>query len=214
MVAPAVIVTLVFAYFPMYGIQLAFREFDFTAGLTGGEWVGMKYFTQFFSSPLFWDLMRNTVAISLTTLVVGFIAPVVLALAVNQVVGVRRRRFTQTATYLPHFISIVVVVGMLQVFLSPTSGVIPNFLGFFGVSDTNYLGDPGAFVPVYVISEVWQHCGGTASSTSRRSPASTPTCTRRPGWTAPAAPRSSGTSTCRPSCRPWSSCSSSTWAGC
>lgn len=159
MVAPAVAVTLVFAYFPMYGIQLAFREFDFTAGLTGGEWVGMKYFNQFFTSPLFWDLMRNTVAISLTTLVVGFVAPIVLALAVNQVVGLRRKRFTQTATYLPHFISIVVVVGMLQVFLSPTTGVIPNFLSFFGVTDTNYLGDPDAFVPVYVISEVWQHCG-------------------------------------------------------
>ncbi len=159
MLAPAVVVTAVFAYVPMYGIQLAFREFDFAAGLTGGKWVGFKYFQQFFDSPLFWDLVRNTVAISLTTLLVGFIAPVMLALTVNQIVGPRRKRFTQTATYLPHFISIVVVVGMLQVFLSPTSGVIPNFLGLFGVEGTNYLGNPGSFVPVYVISEVWQHCG-------------------------------------------------------
>jgi putative aldouronate transport system permease protein len=94
-----------------------------------------------------------------TTLVVGFIAPIVLALAVNQIVGVRKKRFTQTATYLPQFISIVVVVGMLQVFLSPTSGVVPNFLSLFGIDGTNYLGDTNAFVPVYVISEVWQHCG-------------------------------------------------------
>jgi len=159
MLAPAVVVTAVFAYVPMYGIQLAFREFDFAAGLTGGRWVGFKYFTQFFESPMFWDLIRNTVTISFTTLVVGFVAPVALALMVNQIVGRRRKRFTQTATYLPHFISIVVVVGMLQVFLSPTSGVIPNFLGLFGIEGGNYLGDPDAFVPVYVISEVWQHCG-------------------------------------------------------
>lgn len=159
MLAPAVAVTVVFAYVPMYGIQLAFREFDFAAGLTGGDWVGLKYFRQFFDSPLFWDLVRNTVTISLTTLLVGFVAPIALALTVNQIVGSRRKRFTQTATYLPHFISIVVVVGMLQVFLSPSSGVVPHFLGLFGVSGTNFLGDPDAFVPVYVVSEVWQHCG-------------------------------------------------------
>lgn len=159
MVAPAVAVTLVFAYFPIYGIQLAFREFDFAQGLTGGDWVGMKYFTQFFESPMFWPLMRNTVTISLTTLVVGFFAPIALALVVNQILGRRRKRFMQTATYLPHFISIVVVVGMLQVFLSPTSGFITRLLELVGVSGVNFLGDPEAFVPVYVISEVWQHCG-------------------------------------------------------
>ena len=190
--------TPVFAYFPMYGIQLAFREFDFSAGLTGGEWVGMKYFSQFFASPLFWDLIRNTVAISLTTLVVGFIAPIVLALAVNQVVGVRRKRFTQTATYLPHFISIVVVVGMLQVFLSPTSGVIPNFLGALRGDRGQLPGRPGRVRPGVrdlrglAALRVEQH---HLPRRARR--ASTPTCTRRPGSTARAARRSSGTSTCR-----------------
>jgi putative aldouronate transport system permease protein len=159
MVAPAIAFTLVFAYFPMYGIQLAFREFDFQAGLTGGEWVGLRYFNQFFESPLFWTLMRNTVAISFTTLVVGFVAPIALALIINQIFNARRKRFMQTATYLPHFISIVVIVGMLQVFLSPSSGLISRALGVFGGGDTNYLGDPDAFIPVYVISEVWQHCG-------------------------------------------------------
>ena len=91
-VKSAVIVTAIFAYGPMYGIQLAFREFDFNAGLTGGDWVGMKYFQQFFESPQFWSLMRNTVTISLTTLVFGFIAPIALALLINQVIGVRRKR--------------------------------------------------------------------------------------------------------------------------
>ncbi|WP_240674815.1 ABC transporter permease [Cellulomonas endophytica] len=159
MLAPAIALTVVFAYVPMYGLQLAFREFDFAQGLTGGDWVGLAYFRQFFASPLFWDLLRNTVAISLTTLVVGFVAPIALALVVNQVVGRRRKRFLQTATYLPHFISIVVVVGMLQVFLNPATGVLPRSLGLLGVEGGNLLGSTSAFVPVYVISEVWQHCG-------------------------------------------------------
>jgi putative aldouronate transport system permease protein len=159
MVAPAALFVIVFSYVPMYGVQLAFREFDFASGFTGGEWVGLKYFQQFFDSPLFWPLMRNTAVISLSTLVAGFVAPIALALIVNQVIGRRRKRFMQTATYLPHFISIVVIVGMLQVFLSPTSGLLTRFLGAVGVDGVNFLGDPQAFVPVYVISDVWQHCG-------------------------------------------------------
>lgn len=159
MLAPAIAFTAVFAYGPMYGIQLAFREFDFTKGLTGGEFVGMKYFVQFFESPQFWTLMGNTATISLATLAFGFIAPIVLAILINQVFHVRRKRFTQTATYLPHFISIVVIVGMLQVFLSPSTGLITRFLENFGITGVNFLGDTSTFVPVYVISEVWQHCG-------------------------------------------------------
>ncbi len=159
MVAPAIGFVARFSYFPMYGIQLAFREFDFSAGLSGGEWVGFKYFIQFFESPQFWTLMRNTVLISITTLVVGFITPIILALIINQVVGRRKRKFLQTATYLPHFISVVVIVGMLQVFLSPSSGLITRFLNDIGITGVNFLGDTSAFVPVYVISEVWQHSG-------------------------------------------------------
>jgi len=158
MLLPAVAFVGLFSYVPMYGIQLAFREFDFQAGLTGGDWVGWKYFVQFFESPLFWQLMRNTFVISFTTLVFGFIAPIVLALVVNQIFGPGRKRFMQTATYLPHFISVVVLVGMLQVFLNPTSGVIAKLFYFLGF-DGNFLGDTAAFVPVYVISEVWQHAG-------------------------------------------------------
>jgi len=159
MVAPAVAFVAVFAYVPMYGLQLAFREFDFAAGITGGDWVGLKYFQQFFDSPQFWNLLRNTVVISVSTLVAGFVAPIALALMVNQVLGRRRKKFLQTATYLPHFISIVVIVGMLQVFLSPTSGLITRVVGLFGVDDANFLGSASAFVPVYVLSEVWQHAG-------------------------------------------------------
>ncbi|EWS79767.1 sugar ABC transporter permease [Brachybacterium phenoliresistens] len=159
MLAPALGFVIVFAYVPMYGIQLAFREFDFTAGLTGGKWVGLKYFIPFFESPLFWDLMRNTVVISMATLVLGFITPIFLALVINQILRSRIKRAVQTITYLPHFISIVVIVGMLQVFLSPTSGLITRVLAFFGIDGVNFLGSTSTFVPVYVISEVWQHTG-------------------------------------------------------
>ncbi|MFI7128710.1 ABC transporter permease [Nonomuraea sp. NPDC050153] len=159
MVLPAVGFVGLFMYVPMYGIQLAFREFDFAAGLTGGEWAGLKYFRQFFDSPLFWPLLRNTFVIAFTTLVVGFVAPVLLALMINQIAGGRRKRVMQTATYLPHFISIVVIVGMLQAFLNPTTGLLTRVLGVFGLDGVNFLGDTSAFVPVYVISDVWQHCG-------------------------------------------------------
>ncbi|MEW1837840.1 ABC transporter permease subunit [Nonomuraea angiospora] len=159
MVLPAVGFVAVFMYAPMYGIQLAFREFDFAAGLTGGDWAGLKYFRQFFDSPLFWPLLKNTFVIAFTTLVVGFVAPILLALMINQIAGGRRRRVMQTATYLPHFISIVVVVGMLQAFLNPSTGLLTRVLAPFGLDGVNFLGDTSAFVPVYVISDVWQHCG-------------------------------------------------------
>ncbi|MEV4018578.1 ABC transporter permease subunit [Nonomuraea angiospora] len=159
MVLPAVGFVAVFMYVPMYGIQLAFREFDFAAGLTGGEWAGLKYFRQFFDSPLFWPLLKNTFVIAFTTLVVGFVAPILLALMINQIAGGRRKRVMQTATYLPHFISIVVIVGMLQAFLNPSTGLLTRALAVFGLDGVNFLGDTAAFVPVYVISDVWQHCG-------------------------------------------------------
>jgi putative aldouronate transport system permease protein len=159
MVLPAVGFVAVFMYVPMYGIQLAFREFDFTAGLTGGDWVGLKYFRQFFDSPLFWPLLKNTFVIAFTTLVVGFVAPILLALMINQIAGGRRKRVMQTATYLPHFISIVVIVGMLQAFLNPSTGLLTRVSALFGLDGVNFLGDTAAFVPVYVISDVWQHCG-------------------------------------------------------
>ena len=111
MVLPAIGFIVLFAYVPMYGIQLAFREFDVTKGLTGGEWVGLKYFTQFFNNPLFGQIMVNTITISLWTLVMGFFAPIVLALLINQIGSKQIKGLTQTITYMPHFISTVVMVG-------------------------------------------------------------------------------------------------------
>ena len=154
MALPAILFVALFAYVPMYGIQLAFREFVPSAGLTGGKFVGFKYFEQFFESPQFSNLIVNTIRVSLGTLVFGFIAPIILALLINQIAGKRIKGFVQTITYMPHFISTVVIVSMINIFLNPDSGMIGRFCG-----ETNLMGNADAFAPIYWITEVWQHCG-------------------------------------------------------
>ena len=156
MALPAMVFVFIFAYIPMYGIQLAFRDFVPSKGLTGGAFVGFKYFVQFFTSPMFASTMINTFKISLGTLVLGFLAPIVLALLINQIGSQKIKGFVQTITYMPHFISTVVIVSMISIFLNPTSGFIGRFLNEDGKS---ILGDPNLFTPIYWITEVWQHCG-------------------------------------------------------
>jgi putative aldouronate transport system permease protein len=156
MLTPAVILTLVFAYIPLYGIQLAFRTYVPAKGLAGGDWVGFQYFIQFFQSPLFGTIVWNTVRISLWTLAVGFIAPIALALLLNQIGGRRSKGFVQTVTYMPHFISLVVIVAIINIFLSPDTGLLGQLLG------SNVLANPDAFTPIYWVSEVWQHTGWNA----------------------------------------------------
>jgi len=156
MALPAMVFVFIFAYIPMYGIQLAFREFVPRKGLTGGTFVGLKYFQKFFESPQFVSLMRNTISISLSTLVMGFICPIILALLINQIGSKKIKGFVQTITYMPHFISTVVIVSMISIFLNPNSGFIGRF---FNENGKSVLGDPNLFTPIYWISEVWQHCG-------------------------------------------------------
>ena len=128
LVMPAICFTVVFAYIPMYGVQLAFRRYDITKGLTGGKWVGFQYFRQFFNDPLFGEIIANTFRISLWTLTMGFIAPILLALLINQIGGAKIKGFVQTITYMPHFISTVVMVSMIQIFLQPGNGLLGRFL--------------------------------------------------------------------------------------
>lgn len=157
MVLPAILFVAVFAYGPMYGVQLAFRDFDVSKGLTGGTWVGFKYFELFFKNPQFSQILINTFRISLWTLAMGFIAPIILALLINQIGSHRVKRFTQTITYLPHFISTVVMVSIIQIFLAPGSGIFGRFFGEYTL-----LGNPDVFTHIYWISEVWQHAGWNA----------------------------------------------------
>lgn len=159
MIIPAIVVIFIFNYIPMYGIQLAFRDYDFSKGLTGGEWRGLFYFKQFFDSYMFADLMRNTIVISLATIVLGFPAPIILALLLNQVKWKRAKKTLQTTIYLPHFISLVVMVGLLNVLLSPNTGIIGFLLTAAGLGDVNLLGSTKTFVSVYVLSDIWQHAG-------------------------------------------------------
>lgn len=120
----------------------------------GGRFAGLRYFEQFFRSGMFVNIMVNTLRISLWTLVMGFIAPIVLALLINQISSSKIKGFVQTVTYMPHFISTVVIVSMINIFLSPSTGMIGRLF-----PGTDLLGEPGLFTPIYWISEVWQHMG-------------------------------------------------------
>lgn len=161
MILPAALYILIFCYGPMYGLQLAFKDYDFSKGITGGDWAGLKYFMQYFQSPMFIPTIRNTFIIAFFSLICGFPIPIILAIAINAVKGARWKRTVQTVVYLPYFISTVVLVAILQILLSPTTGVLSNALRAIGLigEGTNLLGDPSAFVPVYVISGVWQSAG-------------------------------------------------------
>ncbi len=157
MLLPAIVVIFIFNYVPMYGIQLAFRDFVANKGLTGGPFVGMKYFNKFINSFQFWNLIRNTITLSGFSILVGFPMPIILALMLNQIRNERYKKILQTTIYFPHFISTVVMVGLIVVFLSPNTGVVGNLVNKLGYGK-NLLG-ADTFVPVYVLSDVWQHAG-------------------------------------------------------
>ncbi|MBT1161891.1 MULTISPECIES: ABC transporter permease [Bifidobacterium] len=151
---PAMAFVALFAYVPMYGLRLAFYNFNPSKGLMGGTFAGMKYFNQFFKSGMFVQILTNTLRISLWTLVMGFIAPIILALLINQIGSVKIKSFVQTVTYLPHFISTVVIVTMINIFLAPNTGLLGRFF-----PNSNLLAKPNLFTPIYWITEVWQHMG-------------------------------------------------------
>lgn len=161
MLLPAMIYILIFCYVPMYGVQLAFREYSFTSGITGGKWVGLKYFKQYFESPMFWPTLRNTFVISFTSIVVSFPAPIILAMIINQLRNKKWKKVVQTTVYIPYFISVVVMVSMINVLFSNDSGVVGNLLKDLNLvaADTNILGKESAFVPLYVLTGVWQSMG-------------------------------------------------------
>ncbi|SHH87932.1 ABC transporter permease [Clostridium grantii] len=159
LILPAVIYFLIFHYAPMYGIQIAFKDFSPVKGITGSPWVGFKYFERFFNSYQFWILLKNTLGISVFQLVAGFPIPIILALLLNQVKQKHFKKLVQTVTYIPHFISVVVLVGMLNVFLSPTTGLVNNLLHLLGKDPIYFLGVPEYFKSIFVFSGVWQNAG-------------------------------------------------------
>ncbi|MFB5675938.1 ABC transporter permease [Paenibacillus terreus] len=158
-ITPAVLYFIIFHYIPMYGVQIAFKNFIPTKGITGSPWVGFDHFERFFNSYYFWDLLWNTFSLSLYELAVGFPLPIILALAFNEIRNGFFKRSVQTITYAPHFISVVVMAGMIITFLSPSTGMIVRIVEFLGFQAPDLLTDPAWFKTVYVLSGVWQSAG-------------------------------------------------------
>lgn len=159
---PALVILILFSYVPMYGVQLAFRDYNPIMGITGSPWVGFEHFTRFFNSYQFKQLISNTLILSLYSLIVGFPIPIILALALNQVKNSKFKKFVQTVTYAPHFISVVVLVGMLGIFFSVNGGLVNEVIKMFGGEPTLFMGEVKYFRHMYVWSGIWQSMGWSA----------------------------------------------------
>ena len=159
MLAPAAIILFLFTYIPMGGIIIAFKDYAPALGIWNSPWGGLKHFAQFFKSYQFVNTIRNTLSISIYSIVVGFPLPIILALLCHQLKDNFFKKFFQVVTYLPHFISIMVMCGMILIFLSPKNGLFANILRLFDVQMPNILGIPQAFSSIYVWSDVWQNMG-------------------------------------------------------
>lgn len=157
---PALLYVGIFHYGPLYGLQIAFKNYSLSKGIWDSPWVGFKWFIMFFKTPRFWNIMKNTLLISAYSMGMSFPFAVILALMLNSVKNVRWKKLVQTITYMPHFISTVVLVGMISVFFSPRSGFINTILSWFGgPGDTYFMGMSSAFPHLYVWSGVWQSTG-------------------------------------------------------
>ena len=157
-VLPMLIYILIFNYLPMYGIQLAFKDYRVTDGIWGSAWVGLKHFKTFFDSYQFKDLLWNTLSLSIYSLIAGFPMPIIFALFLNYVTDIRLKKVAQMITYAPHFISTVVYCGMILIFLS-CDGVINQILMYIGIEPVNFLSNPSNFRHIYVWSGVLQNIG-------------------------------------------------------
>ena len=158
MLVPVVAYYIIFNYWPMYGVQMAFRNFNPMVGISRSPWVGIQHFQSFFNSFFFWRLLRNTFLISFYNLLFAFPAPIILALLLNEIRKIKFKRTVQTIVYLPHFVSVVVVAGMMHDFLRQ-EGIINSIVAFFGGERTSFLLELHTFRPVFIISDIWQGVG-------------------------------------------------------
>ncbi|WP_262676293.1 ABC transporter permease [Paenibacillus sp. J5C2022] len=156
---PAIIYYIVFQYLPIYGIMIAFKDYRFSEGIWGSQWVGLEHFRDLFSLGSFWEVFRNTIVISFYKLIFGFPAPIILALLLNEVRHVLFKRTVQTISYMPHFLSWVVIAGLFVQFLSPSIGPINIFLQSIGLKPIYFLADPSWFRGVLVASDIWKDVG-------------------------------------------------------
>ncbi len=162
MVLPALISLIIFAYKPMYGIIIAFKDYSFKEGMLGSPWVGFEQFNRLFHSYWFPVILKNTLTISVLSLVLGFPIPIILALMVNEIQNEKIKRTFQTVSYAPHFISTVVICGMIILFLNPSSGIINRGVTALGGQAVDFMQKPTMFKWVYVLSGIWQGAGWSA----------------------------------------------------
>lgn len=159
LVFPAMFYFLVFNYMPMYGVQIAFKDYKAVDGIWGSKWVGLKHFVNFFDAYYFKRLISNTLLLNIYNLLWSFPAPLIMAILLNQVRSERRKRFIQTTIYMPYFISTVVLAGMLYIFLSPTSGIFNFARKSMGLEAIDFMSQSSAFRTIYVVSGIWQKTG-------------------------------------------------------
>ena len=150
---------IIFKYIPMYGAQIAFKDYKFTLGIGGSPWAGFKHFERFFKSHEFWNLMKNTLGISIYNLVAGFPFPIILAILLNYARSTKFKKTVQMVTYAPYFISTVVMVSMILQFLSPRVGIINIMRELLGLEAINFMAVPEYFKSIYVWSGIWQGTG-------------------------------------------------------
>ena len=159
LVIPTLICLILFHYVPMYGLIISFMDYEPFKGIFGSNWVGLHHFERFFNYKFFWRILRNTVSLSILSLVWGFPMPIIFALVLNEVQNVKFKKLVQTVSYMPHFYSTVVVVGLCAMLLSPTSGMIINFVEALGFGRPNLLVQPEWFRALYIITDLWQGTG-------------------------------------------------------
>ena len=158
MILPVLIYYILFHYKPMYGIIIAFQNYRPRQGVFGSEWVGLKHFRDFFGGYYFWRLLGNTLKLSFATLLIGFPIPIILALLINELRSKKFSKLVQTITYMPHFVSMVVLCSMIRQFVG-SDGFITGFFTMFGYDGSNMLSKGSLWIPIYVISNIWQGAG-------------------------------------------------------
>lgn len=158
MILPCLILFVLFYYMPMYGVIISFKDYDMLDGIMGSPWVGFDHFTKFFQSHYFWRLVRNTLSLGFLNMIWNFFPPIILAILMNEAKNIPFKKTVQTVTYLPYFVPIVVVVGMMQELLGAT-GVINNLAVSLGFNRTLFLDNPALFKPLYIATDIWQRTG-------------------------------------------------------
>lgn len=159
LLAPMIIWVILFKYKPLYSLQIAFKDYSIYKGIAESPWIGLEHFVTFFTGPYFWRTLKNTFVLNILNLLIGFPMPIILALLLNELKNNRFKKYVQTATYLPHFISSVVVAGIVISFLSPSTGIINVLIEKLGFERIYFLIKPEMFRGIFISMNIWQEAG-------------------------------------------------------